>query len=51
LLPCHMKLLDDFLDGRSRFKIFENRGYGHPRIPKHPGAAASVRYALHGSTF
>ena len=27
-----MKLLDDFLDARTRLKVFQNRGNGHPGI-------------------
>ena len=43
LLPRYMKLLDDFLYARTRFKILKNRSDGHPGIAKHPRAAASVR--------
>src|SRR6266566_2662835 len=46
LLPRHMKLLDNFLDARTRLKIFKNRSDGHPGIAKHPCAAASVRHAF-----
>src|ERR1039457_3140334 len=51
LLPRHMKLFDDLLDARTRLKIFENRRHRHPGIPKHPRAAASVRYAFYGRGF
>src|ERR1039458_6513485 len=48
LLPRHMNLFDALLDARPRLKIFENRRHRHPGIPKHPRAAASVRYAFYG---
>src|SRR5678815_703403 len=48
LLPRHMKLFDDFLDARTRLKIFKNRSHWHSGIAKHPRAAASVRHAFYG---
>src|SRR5580658_1958607 len=48
LLPGHMKLLDDFLDARTRFEIFKYRSGGHPGSAKNPRAAAPVRNAFDG---
>jgi len=48
LFPGYMKLFNDFPDARTRLKVFKNRSHGHPGIPKHPRAAASVRHAFHG---
>jgi len=48
LLARHMKLLDDFLDVRPGFKIFEHGGDGHAGIFENPCAAAPIGHALHG---
>ena len=48
LLPRYMKLLHDFFYARTRLKIFKNRSDRHPRIAKHPCAAAPVGHAFNG---
>jgi hypothetical protein len=48
LLAPHMKLFDDFFDGRARFQIFKYRGDGHASISEHPRAAPYVGEAFHG---
>jgi hypothetical protein len=46
LLPGDVELLDDVLDGGSRFEVFEHGGHGHPCvsiavIDSHPGESPS----------
>jgi hypothetical protein len=50
LLAGHMELIDDFLDARTRFEVFENRSHGHPGVAKNPGSATPVRHAFHRET-
>src|SRR6266852_1360607 len=39
LFPRDVELFDDFLDGGSRFEVFEYGGNWHPGIAEHPRAA------------
>src|ERR1700736_4897042 len=48
LLPGDVELLDDVLDGGSRFEVFEHGGHGHPCVAKHPCATESARHAFDG---
>src|ERR1035437_3336493 len=50
LLPRYMKLLDDFLDARTRLEIFKNRNHRHPGIAEYPCSTTSVRHAFDGGT-
>jgi hypothetical protein len=43
-----MKLLDDFLDARTRLKVFKDGSNGHPGIFENPCAATPAGNALHG---
>ena len=47
LFAGNAKLLNEFFDVRARFKVFKDRGYGHPRVFEHPGATAAIGYAFY----
>jgi len=46
-LPRDRILLDDFLNARTHFQIFKNRGNGHPGIFEHPCATDLAGNAFH----
>ncbi len=46
----YVKLLNDFVDVRTRFQVFEDRCHRHARALENPSAASPVRHTLNGRT-
>ena len=46
LLPRDIVLLDDFLNARTYFEVFKDRGDRHPGIAEHPRANENQKWAL-----